>query len=138
MSVWFSKEQDGKGKTRPDSPEPGVWVMREHLEAQEASQTQAEPCPPRPRPRSRPHPRPLGALSLNRLSIKLPRPELARRKQAQANESPPGPETGPRGNPQGSLGREKGRQTPKVKEIWMPGKISLGIIFGPEEPSNSP
>lgn len=41
-------------------------------------QTEAEPSPPGPRPR----PRPLGALSPNRLSIKLRRPELPGRKQA--------------------------------------------------------
>lgn len=50
-------------------------------------------------PRPRPRPRPLGALSLNRLSIKLRRPELAPRKQAQAKEPPPGPGAEPGGNP---------------------------------------
>lgn len=51
----------------------GEWRARERQ-----GQTEAEPSPPGPRPR----PRPLGALSPNRLSIKLRRPELPRRKQA--------------------------------------------------------
>lgn len=86
-------------------------------ESLEARKRLARPRLSLPRPRPRPRPRPLGALSLNRLSIKLRRPELARRKQAQAKEPPTGPRTEPGGNPHGNLERERGHQTSKGKKI---------------------
>lgn len=55
-------------------------VSGERRARERQGQTEAEPSPPGPRPR--PRPRPLGALSPNRLSIKLRRPELPGRKQA--------------------------------------------------------